>query len=185
MASGGDDPLMNRRTLISLAAALTTAAAAPALACSVALRSPRSTGRENHQVEKLFGAWWNRDRPAFRALFIDRLMADGTPMDPKLAAELEIANPVPVESFRIFDRHFLDERKDKRLTLLVNTAAGVIAACSEADQSRDIAADCNGIPMLHLFLVSMNGLNPRMITHLASTATAEPGKFGIWTAAAS
>lgn len=102
-------------------------------------------------------------------------------MDAKLARELLRSNPLPSETFAIFDRFFTDKRKLKRVSLMVNTDAGVVVACSEADPSGDIQPDCAGMPKLHLFLVTMLGLNARSVTHVATTTTAEPGKFSIWT----
>ena len=172
---------MDRRTLLALAASFPALVAAPAAACSVALKSPRSSGLENQQVRKLFEAWWDRDAVKFRAAFTQPLMADGTLMDPKLASGLRSANPIPPETLAIFPRFFTDERKTRRLTLIVNTGAGVLVACSENDLSTDIQPDCSGMPKLHLFLVAMSGLNPRSITHLASADTVEVDKFSIWT----
>ena len=172
---------MDRRTLLALAASLPAMVATPAAACSMALKSPRSAGLENQQVRKLFEAWWKRDAATFRAVFTNTLMADGTAMDPKLASELLAADPIPSEAFAIFDRFFTDERKLKTTPLIVNTDAGVIVACSEADRSLNIQPDCTGMPKLHLFLVTMLGLNARSVIHLASIDSAEPNKFSIWT----
>ncbi len=153
------------------------------MACSVALKSPRSTGLENQQVKKLFEAWWERDVAKFRSYFTHTLMADGTAMEPKLARELSAENPIPAETHAIFDRFFTDKRKLNRLNLIVNTAAGVLVASVEADAQIEIQPDCAGMPKLHLFLVSMSGLNPRFIAHLATTETVEVDKFSIWTEA--
>jgi hypothetical protein len=172
---------MDRRTLLAVAAALPAIAATPAAACSVALKSPRSAGLANQQVRKLFKAWWMRDVAEFRAVFTNTLMADGTPMEPKLANELLAADPIPSERFAIFDRFFTDQRKLKRTPLIVNSDAGVIVACSEADPSLGIQPDCTGMPKLHLFLVTMRGLNVRSVVHLASTETVDVDKFSIWT----
>ena len=177
-----DSRTMDRRTLLALAVSLPALVATPARSCSVALKSPRSSGLENQQVSKLFEAWWDRDAAKFRAAFITTLMADGTLMEPKLASELRAADPIPQETFAIFPRFFTDERKQKRLTLIVNTDAGVIVACSEVEQSQFIRSDCAGMPKLHLFLVAMRGLNPRSIMHLSSIDTVEVDKFSIWTA---
>lgn len=176
-----DGSLMNRRTLLALAASLPTFAAAPAMACSVALKSPRSAGLENQQVHKLFEAWWDRDVAKFRSYFTDTLMADGTAMEPKLARELTTANSIPIETYAIFDRFFTDKRKLNRVNLIVNTDAGVIVACSETDARIEIQPNCTGMPKLHLFLVKMLGLNPRSIAHLATTETVEVDRFSIWT----
>jgi hypothetical protein len=172
---------MDRRNLLALAAALPIFASPKASACSPVLRSPRSTGLENQQVRKLFNAWWVRDQVTFRALFTKTLMADGSPMEPKLAAELRAQSPLPRSTFDIFDRFFTDQRKASRLNLMVNTAAGVIVACAEGISTNEIQPDCTGMPALHLFLVEMSGLNPRAITHLSTTHTVEPGSFSVWT----
>ena len=173
--------MMDRRTLLALAASLPAIAATPAAACSVALKSPRSAGLANQLVRKLFEAWWERDAAKFRAVFTQHLMADGTAMEPRLASELLAADPIPAETFEIFDRFFTDQHKLKRTPLIVNTEAGVIVACSEADPSLSVQPDCTGMPKLHLFLVTMRGLNARSIVHLASTDTVEADKFSIWT----
>jgi hypothetical protein len=136
---------------------------------------------ENQQVLRLFEAWWDHDMDGLRAVFEKTLMSDGSVMDAKLARELLRSNPLPSETFAIFDRFFTDKRKLKRVSLMVNTDAGVVVACSEADPSGDIQPDCAGMPKLHLFLVTMLGLNARSVTHVATTTTAEPGKFSIWT----
>lgn len=172
---------MDRRNLLALATVLPMLASSPASACSVALRSPRSAGLENEQVRKLFAAWWQRDRDEFRSIFTKTLMSDGSPMEPKLAAELMASNPLPAGTFDIFDRFFTDDRKRSQITLILNTAAGVIVACSEEDPATDIQPDCTGMPALHLFLIAMSGLNLRAITHLATTQTLETSKFSIWT----
>jgi hypothetical protein len=169
---------MDRRTLLALVASF---AAAPATACSPALKSPRSSGLENNQVRSLFTAWWQRDADQFRAHFTDTLMADGSRMEPELASELFAAAPVPAETFAIYDRFFTDEKKLNTLRLIVNTDSGVFVACSEADPTLNIQSDCTGMPMQHLFLVTMFGLNPRSIMHLASSETVGFGKFSIWT----
>ena len=172
---------MDRRSLLALAATIPALAAAQATACSIALKSPRSAGLTNQQVMRLFVAWWNRDKDEFSAIFTKTLMADGSIMDPKLARELQWSDPLPFDSFAIFDRFFTDERKVKKTSIIVNTDAGVFVACSEADPATSIQPDCGGMPKQHLFLVTMRGLNARRVTHLASTETAEPGKFSIWT----
>jgi hypothetical protein len=147
----------------------------------VALKSPRSTGLANQQVRKLFEAWWERDADRFRAIFTKTLMEDGTPMEPKLASELLASNPIPPTAYKIFDQFFTDERKRKRTPLIVNTDAGVIVACSEGDPTLAVQSDCTGMPKLHLFLVTMDGLNARSVVHLASADTVEADKFSIWT----
>jgi hypothetical protein len=173
---------MDRRSLLALAAALPALAATPAGACSFALKTPRSAGGENQQVQRLFDAWWQRDKDGFRELFTKRLMADGSPMERELAAELASVDLLPATTFNIFDKLFLEGGKDRAVVLLVNTDAGIFAACSEADHGVEIGADCSGTPRLHLFLITMSGLNPRSVTHLATVATPEPRKFSIWAA---
>jgi len=101
-------------------------------------------------------------------------------MEPKLAQELAALDPVDPHAYEIFDRFFTDQRKSKRITLIVNTDASVIVACSEADQPLKIEPDCSGLPKLHLFAVRMSGSNPRGITHIATTETVEVDKFSIW-----
>jgi hypothetical protein len=176
---------MDRRTLLTLSACLPALTAAPTRACSVALKSPRSSGLENQQIHELFEAWWERDAAKFRSYFTDTLMADGTAMEPKLAKELTAADPIRPETYAIFDQFFADKRKDNRITLIVNTNAGIFVACSEANGGRGervkIQPDCTGMPKLHLFLVNMRGLNPRSIAHLSTTETVEADKFSIWT----
>lgn len=172
---------MDRRSLLAIAAALPTIAGAPAAACSFALKSPRSAGLENQQVQRLFEAWWRRDKEGFRELFTKRLMADGSPMEAGLGHELADQDPLPADTFDIFDKTFTDDQKDRRIVLLVNTDAGIFAACSEADHKIDIGADCSGTPRLHLFLITMSGLNPRSVKPLAVVETPEPNKFSIWT----
>ncbi|MFS0773336.1 hypothetical protein [Sphingomonas sp. 1P08PE] len=107
-------------------------------------------------------------------------MSDGSLMEAKIADELQQQSPIPDNTFDIFDRFFLDKRKVNRLTMIVNTEAGVVVACSEENSAADIQPDCSGMPMLHLFLVAMSGLNVRSVTHLATTATPNTGKFSIW-----
>lgn len=102
-------------------------------------------------------------------------------MEPELASELLAADPIPAETFAIYDQFFTDEQKLNTLRLIVNTDAGVFVACSEADSALNIQSDCTGMPMQHLFLITMSGLNPRSIMHLASSATVGLGKFSIWT----
>ena len=103
-------------------------------------------------------------------------------MEGKLAKELLAANPIPPQTYEIFDRFFTDKRKICHIKLVLNTDAGTIVACSEADfPLTNIQPDCTGMPKLHLFLVSMLGLNPRSVTHLATTETPEVDKFSIWT----
>ncbi|WP_176498226.1 hypothetical protein [Sphingomonas sp. HMP6] len=172
---------MDRRSLLALAATLPALFSTPANACSYALKSPRAAGLENQQVQRLFEAWWQRDKERFRELFNMRLMADGSPMERDLANELARLDPLPVSTFEIFDVMFLDERKNRKVALLVNTDAGIFAACSEADYEVNIGADCSGTPNLHLFLIKMSGLNPRSVIHLSTVATPEPSKFSVWT----
>lgn len=175
-----DISIMDRRALLAFVASLSAVAASPAKACSVALRSPKAAGIESQQVRKLFEAWWGRNEVGFRALFTNILMHDGTLMDPVLASELLVNEPMATESLAIFDQFFTDENMLKRITLLVNTDAGVIVACSESGLRQEINADCSGMPKLHLFLVIMRGLNPRAITHLSSIETVEVANFNIW-----
>jgi hypothetical protein len=151
-----------------------------AAACSVALKNPRDSGLENELVRKLFDAWWTGDAEKFRNYFTQRLMADGKPMEPKLAAEMAALDPVPPNAFDIFNKFFADKSKFKRITLIVNTDAGIIVACSEADRPLKMQPDCVGLPKLHLFAVTMMGPNPRSITHIATTETVEVDKFSIW-----
>ena len=171
---------MDRRSLLALAAVLPVFASSGASACSPALSSPRRTGLQNQQVRKLFAVWWQRDKIQFQGIFSDTLMLDGSPMEAKLAAELRQQSPIPDSTFDIFDRFFTDEGTTSRLTMIVNTEAGVIVACSQQKLASDIQPDCSGMPLLHLFLVAMSGLNARALTHLATTATPETGKFSIW-----
>ena len=172
---------MDRRSLLMLAATLPVFSAQPAGACSLALKSPRSAGFENQQIQRMFEAWWERDADKFRRYFTATLMSDGSPMEAQLAKELLAANPIPPKTFEIFDRFFTDARKLNRITLILNTQAGLVVGCSEADTTINIRPDCTGMPKLHLFLVVMSGLNPRSIAHLATTETPEPGKFNLWT----
>lgn len=132
-------------------------------------------------MHKLFGTWWERDAAKFRRYFTEPLTADGTPLEPKLAGELAAANSTNERAFSIFDEFFNDEGKLKRITLVLNTAAGVIVACSEGDQSSDMLPDCTGMPKLHLFLVTLYGLNLRSIAHLATTETVDADKVSVWT----
>src|SRR5690348_7783953 len=162
---------MDRRTLLTLAACLPALSSSPARACSPALKNPRDSGLENQQVRELFEAWWDRDVEKFRSYFTTRLMADGTPMEPKLAAELMAADPVSPKAFAIFDKFFADKNKLNRITLIVNTMAAVLVACEEADSHPNIQPDCTGMPRLHLFAVIMSGLNARSITHIATAET--------------
>lgn len=121
-----------------------------------------------------------RDKEAFRAIFLQTLMADRSRMKRDIADELSKLTPLPPNTFDVFDRFFLEERKDRKVILIVNTDAGIIAGCSEADVRPEIAPDCSGTPNLHLFLVAMSGLNARSVTHLSTVATPEPGKIDVW-----
>ena len=85
------------------------------------------------------------------------------------------------ETYAIFDRFFTNKLKLNRVNLIANTAAGILVACVEADAPTEIQPDCAGTPKLHLFLVTMSGLNPRSIAHLATAETVEVDKFSIWT----
>jgi hypothetical protein len=176
---------MDRRTLLALAACLPALSATRAGACSVALKNPSDAGLENGQVHKLFDAWFERDADKFRAYFTQRLMADGKPMEPKLAAELASQDPLPPHAFDIFDKFFTDKSKSNRVTLIVNTDAAILVACSETDVPLKIQPDCAGLPKLHLFAVTMLGPNPRSISHIASTETVEVDRFSIWSEGAS
>lgn len=172
---------MDRRNLLTLVASLSALSAIPAKACNVAEKSPRSAGLENEQIRGAFAAWWERDADGFRSYFTDTLMADGTPMDPKLASELLAANPLPDDVFEIFDHFFLDRQKHNRIVLILNGDTGIVIGCSEqAFPATEIQPDCSGMPKQHLFFAKMSGLNLRSITHLATTATPEVGKFSIW-----
>ena len=168
--------------MLALAACLPAIAGTSAEGCSLALKSPKLTGRQNSQVIKLFESWWERKPDEFRRYFTTHLKDDGSVMESKLARELLVLDPLPPTYFDIFDKFFTDARKLKRVTLLVNTDAGIFLACSETDEPFHIGPDCSGVPKLHLFLVEMSGLNPRGITHLNSTATVDVDKFSIWTA---
>ena len=171
-----DGRTIDRRSLLALAAALPAFIAAPAEACKVAIKSPRSSKSENEQVRDLFEAWWNRDATKFRASFVAGSPVDGPRLDRRLERDLHGANPVP----NIFRNFFTDERKLKRLILMVNTAAGVVVACSEFDQRLRVQPDCSGLPKLHLFLVTMSGLKPRFIAHVASVDTPDANNINIW-----
>jgi hypothetical protein len=173
---------MDRRTLLGLAACLPVVSAVPAVACSPALKNPRLTGVENGQVLRLFDAWFDRDVTKFHSYFTDRLMADGTPTDPKLAVDLMAFDPVPPHAYDIFNQFFTDRDKFNRVTLILNTDAAIIVGCAEADPKlANDQGDCSGLPKLHLFAVKMSGANPRFITHISTVATPEVDKFGIWT----
>ena len=169
---------MDRRSLLGLVAAFATT---PAAARSFALKSPRTSGLENQQVQRLFEAWWRRDEAQFRAIFINRLMDDGSPMKRDIADELDRIDPLNANTFDIFFKMFLDERKTQKIVLLVNTDGGIFAACSEYNFEVDPNTEADP-PDLHLFFIKMLGLNARSVTHLTTVATPEPGKFGIWSA---
>jgi hypothetical protein len=167
---------MDRRSLLGLVAAF---AATPAAARSFALKSPRSSGLENQQVQRLFEAWWQRDEVQFRDIFVKRLMNDGSPMKPDIADELARLDPLPANTFEIFSKMFLDERKSRKIVLLVNTDGGIFAACSEQNSEVDPNTETD-LPDLHLFIIKMLGVNARSVMHLTTVATPEPSKFGIW-----
>ena len=171
-----DGQTIDRRSLFAFAAALPAFIAAPAEACKVAIKSPRSAKSENGQVRELFEAWWNRDAIKFRASFVAGSPVDGPRIDRRPGRNLHGANPVP----NIFGNFFDDERKLKRLILIVNTAAGVVVACSEVDQPLRVQPDCSGLPKLHLFLVTMSGLKPRFLAHVASEDTTDANNINIW-----
>jgi hypothetical protein len=149
------------------------------------MKNPRSAGLANDRVRKLFEAWWDRDLETFRYHFTQRLRADGTPVERKLAAELAADDPLPPNTFEVFGKFFTDTSKVNRITLMVNTDAAILVACSEAGMPLKIQSDCEGLPRLHLFAVTMMGLNPRSIAHIATTETIEVDKFSIWSAGAS
>ncbi|BCA60114.1 hypothetical protein [Sphingomonas sp. HMP6] len=106
-------------------------------------------------------------------------MNDGSPMKRDIADEISRSDPLPASTFDIFFKMFLDERKIRKIVLLVNTDGGVFAACSEHNFETDPNAE-TGVPDLHLFLITMSGLNVRSVMHLTTVATPEPSKFGIW-----
>ena len=170
---------MDRRSLLALVAGLPVLASSGASACSPALSSPSQTGLQNQQVRRLFSAWWQRDKDKFKSVFKDALMSDGSPMEAKLAADLQ-GETISESAFDIFDRFFSDESKLSILKMIINTEAGVIVACSERDLALEVKPDCSGMPLLHLFIVKMSGLNAQAVTHIATTATPETGKFSIW-----
>lgn len=172
---------MDRRTLLSLAACLPAFVSTQGGACSFAPKNPRSSGLQNEQVRKLFEAWWQRDLAEYRKIISKTLMDDGSPMAPDIAKELSKLDAPNPEIFEIFNRFFTDRTKLNRLTLIVNTDAAIVVACSEADVAINIQPDCSGLPKLHLFAIGMSGVNPRSITHIASVETAEVDKFSIWT----
>lgn len=130
-------------------------------------------------MQRLFEAWWLRDEVQFREIFVKRLMNDGSPMKRDIADELARRDPLPANTFDIFAKMFLDERKSRKIELLVNTDGGVFAACSEQNYEIEHNAETD-LPDLHLFLIKMLGLNVRSVTHLTTVATPEPSKFGIW-----
>lgn len=101
-------------------------------------------------------------------------------MDAELASELAVKDPLPSNTFDLFDKFFTDKSKLNRVTLMVNSDAAIIVACAEADMPLKLQPDCAGLPKLHLFAVTMLGLNPRSITHIATTETVDVDKFGIW-----
>jgi hypothetical protein len=111
-------------------------------------------------------------------------MADGTPMDPKVAQQpLMALDPVPPDAYDIFDQFFTDRDKFNRVTLILNTDAAIIVACAEANaRLAPDPGDCSELPKLHLFAVTMSGANPRFITHISTIETPEVDKFSIWTA---
>lgn len=91
-----------------------------------------------------------------------------------LIAELEAIDPPSNPPMDLFDAHFADPNLIATTEFIVATPAGVIAACSEARADGMIEADCSGMPMLHLLLITFNGLRVSAITHLNSTSTAFP-----------
>lgn len=176
---------MDRRTLLVAMGALATSAT-PALGCSPMLRSPRYEGLVAETVRDVFDAWWNRDSVAFRKKFTERRMNDGSKMDLKLAEALRRSDPIPESSFAIFDRFFLTDDKVRRITMLVDTAVGMLVGCVEdtipaSDGSRVIEADCSGMPDFHLFLVGLSGVNVQTIAHIESARTVEADKVTVWT----
>lgn len=170
---------MNRRNLLAFAALLPVLAT-PAGACSLAPFDPRLAGRQNDRVRRLFALWWEGDAAAFRAFLSERLMDDGSRMDPSQARALAALDPVPPESLAIFGNFFARPDMVKRLHLLVNTAPDILVGCSEIGRDAIVQPDCSGLPQYHLFLVTMSGLNPRLISHIASEESAGPDKASIW-----
>lgn len=169
---------MDRRTLLRLGACLPVLAHAPANACSIAPRLARFSEQQKEAVLVLFQVWWKRDAIKFRAYFPDQSLVNGTAAAPVAAIGAGPIQRTPLRS--IFDRFFTDERKVKRITFILNTDAGLIVGCSEANRSRDIGPDCRGMPTLHVFLVTMSGLTPQTMTHWTSTQSLTPDWFNVW-----
>lgn len=170
---------MDRRSLLKLAACFPAVAQAPASACSIALKTPQTFGQQNQVVYDLFQTWWKRDAEKFRAYFSSSGSSGRTTssLGPESGTSVR-----SLSAASIFVRFFSDERKLKRITFILNSDAGLIVGCSEVDPSRNIGPDCRGVPMLHLFLVSMSGMNPQTVNHCASTRTTAADRFSIWSA---
>ena len=174
---------MNRRNILGLAASLPLVASTAAVACTPTTTEPRDAGLVIVQVRKLFRAWWDRDEEAFKGCFTDLLSYDGTPLEPSVAKGELALDPLDPNAFAIFSQYFTSDDKLHALDLIVETASGVVVACSEQDLSPSpgVGGECPTFPTQHLFLITMKGPNPRAVVHLASKETIETSKFSIWT----
>lgn len=107
--------------------------------------------------------------------------SDGTPIPADEAKELIQLPPVAKDTFALFDRFFIEKEKFRRIQWTLNNPAGVIVACSEFTPTKGSDRSCEPLPLLHVFLVEMFGLNPRALTHIATTATPQPGVVNLST----
>ncbi len=171
---------MDRRQLLMLASTMPLLASQPAPACSFALASPLSTARQHKAVLDLFSRWWQRDRDAFNRSLTDIFRNDGTLIDPNAAAGLFRLLPTSPDTLAMFDRFFNNEKRIKHMAWMLNSPAAMVVGCTESEPNSEIGADCSGTPLLHVFMIDMFGLNPRAVTHLATTTTPQPATFNLW-----
>lgn len=168
--------LVSRRTLLAIASCF-PALAEPARACTIAAASPAESGDQMERVRRLFHAWWNRDEAAFAAQISPPAEADAGVVQ-STAAQPGVRS-VAQGMRALLEGHFTDSKTPRRLNLMVNTPAGVLAGCTEGS-AHGIGADCSGMPRFHLFLVTFGYPDIRTISHIASAASTEGDKVNVW-----
>lgn len=143
--------------------------------------SPLDSAKRSEAIGTLFQRWWQRDRLAFQHSFTVMTRSHATPIaadEAKASVELP---PNSEDNLALFDRFFTDKGKARRIRWTLDSPAGVIVACSEFTPTKGSDRSCEPLPLLHLFLVEMFGLNPRALTHIATTATPQPGVVNLST----
>lgn len=173
---------MNRRTALGLAAALPALAQArSSFACTLVGDRPEDFATRLPDIARLFDQWIRREEEAFLETVYGPVAGEGLDRL-KVLRELASQGERP-NALELYGQYFNDPARHPRLHAI--SAIGNHAFVAVNDQSPGgIGADCSGLPILRLFLVtfrpSQHGARIASLAHVASETWSGHGQTAHW-----